>query len=297
MRAAGLGPLGLAKPVMILAGIAFLILMTLSAYFLPASNREFKDAQFEIRNRFVSSLLQEGSFTTISGQIDDLHRRARRARRGARHPDRRRAATRRARSRSSPTAAPSPTAAKRPLTACHGQRRPPGNRPEDRQAVAPHLRPLHARPRHRARRAGGAIPRAAGAIPRRAAVPAGRAGRIGARALQLYARRRIQRLAVPLSVFGFAIIPLACLLPGEINRRGQLKAGSCWRSDAAPSSTSRSRSAVQNMASRYAVAIPFDVCVIDLLPVALGLWNPDCSGRIRLSLRRDARRLRRWRRP
>ena len=27
----------------------------------------------------------------------------------------------------------------------------------------------------------------------------------------------------PLSVFSFAMIPLACLLPGEFNRRGQLK--------------------------------------------------------------------------
>ena len=33
----------------------FLVLMSLSAYFLPASNREFKDLQFEIRNRFVSA--------------------------------------------------------------------------------------------------------------------------------------------------------------------------------------------------------------------------------------------------
>ena len=69
MRAAGLGPLALARPVLILAGFAFAVLMTLSAYFLPASNREFKDAQFEIRNRFVSSLLQEGSFTTVSDKL------------------------------------------------------------------------------------------------------------------------------------------------------------------------------------------------------------------------------------
>src|SRR3954463_9366459 len=69
MRAAGLGPLALARPVFILAGIAFLALLSLSAYFLPASNREFKDLQFEIRNRFVSALLQEGAFTTISDKL------------------------------------------------------------------------------------------------------------------------------------------------------------------------------------------------------------------------------------
>ena len=32
-----------------------------------------------------------------------------------------------------------------------------------------------------------------------------------------------ERLTVPLTAFSFAIIPLACLLPGEFNRRGQLK--------------------------------------------------------------------------
>src|SRR3977135_3323833 len=69
MRSAGLSPLALARPVMILAGIGFLALMSLSAYFLPASNREFKDLQFEIRNRFVSSLLQEGRFTNLSDKL------------------------------------------------------------------------------------------------------------------------------------------------------------------------------------------------------------------------------------
>src|SRR5229473_4629106 len=69
MRAAGLGPLVLARPVFILAGFAFVALMSLSAYFLPASNPEFKDLQFEIRNRFVSALLQEGAFTTISDKL------------------------------------------------------------------------------------------------------------------------------------------------------------------------------------------------------------------------------------
>src|SRR5438552_10468035 len=69
MRSAGLSHLALAKPVFMLAGIAFLMLMSLSVYFLPASNRAFKDLQFEIRNRFVSSLIQEGTFTTISDKI------------------------------------------------------------------------------------------------------------------------------------------------------------------------------------------------------------------------------------
>src|SRR4029077_13053761 len=69
MRAAGVGPLVLARPVFILAGMAFVALMSVSAYFLPASNREFKDLQFEIRTRFVSALLQEGAFTTVSDKL------------------------------------------------------------------------------------------------------------------------------------------------------------------------------------------------------------------------------------
>src|SRR5580704_8976808 len=69
MRAAGLSPYDLAKPVLVLSGIGFLFLMILSAYFLPAANREFKDLQFEIRNRFLSSLLQEGAFTTITEKL------------------------------------------------------------------------------------------------------------------------------------------------------------------------------------------------------------------------------------
>src|SRR5690348_7599334 len=69
MRAVGLGPLDLARPVFVLAGVTFLMLLSLSAYFLPASNREFKDLQFEIRNRFVSALLQEGAFTPVSDKL------------------------------------------------------------------------------------------------------------------------------------------------------------------------------------------------------------------------------------
>src|SRR6202011_4209147 len=69
MRSAGLSHLALAKPVLLLAGIAFLVLMSLSTYFLPASNRAFKDMQFETRTRSLSSLIQEGRFTTISDKL------------------------------------------------------------------------------------------------------------------------------------------------------------------------------------------------------------------------------------
>ncbi len=69
MRAAVLGPMTLARPVLMLAGIAFAILMSFSLYLLPVSSRAFKDLQFEIRNRFVSSLIQEGTFTNVSDKL------------------------------------------------------------------------------------------------------------------------------------------------------------------------------------------------------------------------------------
>src|SRR3954453_1030284 len=69
MRGAGMGPFALARPVLVLAGLGCAALLSLSAYFLPASNRAFKDLQFEIRNRFVSALLQEGTFTAISSKL------------------------------------------------------------------------------------------------------------------------------------------------------------------------------------------------------------------------------------
>src|SRR5437763_12234202 len=46
MRASGLGPVALARPVLLLAGIGFLALLSLSAYILPASTPEFTDLQF-----------------------------------------------------------------------------------------------------------------------------------------------------------------------------------------------------------------------------------------------------------
>jgi lipopolysaccharide export system permease protein len=69
MRAAGVSQFGLAKPAFILSGIGVVTLFALSAYFLPTANRAFKDLQFEIRNKLVSAVLQEGTFTTISDNL------------------------------------------------------------------------------------------------------------------------------------------------------------------------------------------------------------------------------------
>jgi lipopolysaccharide export system permease protein len=76
------------------------------------------------------------------------------------------------------------------------------------------------------------------------------------------------RLAIPLSAFSFAIIPLACLLPGEFNRRGQLKRILIAIGCALLFQTADL--AVKNLAGRYADMILLSY-VVDLLPVALGL--------------------------
>ncbi len=69
MRSAGMSQAALARPAIIAGAVALLVLFSLSVYFLPATNRTFKDLQFEIRNRFASVLLQEGVFNTISDSV------------------------------------------------------------------------------------------------------------------------------------------------------------------------------------------------------------------------------------
>lgn len=69
MRAAGMSQAALARPALIAGGVGMTILLSLSVYFLPAANRTFKDLQFEIRNRFASVLLQDGIFNTLSDNL------------------------------------------------------------------------------------------------------------------------------------------------------------------------------------------------------------------------------------
>jgi lipopolysaccharide export system permease protein len=69
MRTAGLSQISLARPALLLAGMGALLLLVLAAYLLPFANREFKDLQFEVRNRYASALIQEGVFNTISDRL------------------------------------------------------------------------------------------------------------------------------------------------------------------------------------------------------------------------------------
>jgi lipopolysaccharide export system permease protein len=69
MRASGMSQWALAKPAMILGVAGMIVLYAMGFYFLPASNRAFKDLQFEIRNKFAAALIQEGVFNTLSDTL------------------------------------------------------------------------------------------------------------------------------------------------------------------------------------------------------------------------------------
>jgi lipopolysaccharide export system permease protein len=277
MRSAGLSPMALAKPVLELAAIAWVILMALSLYLLPASNRLFKDLQFEIRNRFVSSLLQEGSFTTISDKLT-IYIGARNERgeviglmiNDERDPKR-----------------PVTILAERGAFADSGGASRiimvNGDRQQydrdtgklsvltferyvldlDMMRDSPEARTREAQERYLFELF----------FPPQGIDPGTR---------MAYLVEGNERLTIPLTVFSFAMIPLACLLPGEFNRRGQLK-----RVMAAVLCALAFQSldlAIKNLEGRFAAAIPISY-IVDLAPFLVGLGILSHRG-IRFDLRR-----------
>ena len=262
MRAAGLGPLALAQPVYILAGGTFFVLLALSAYFLPASNREFKDLQFEIRNRFVSALLQEGTFTTISDKLT-IYIAGRNDRNevvGLMVND--------DRDKNEPVTilaergafADSGTGSR--IIMVNGSRQK-FDRATGKLSVLTFdrytldLDTMRDTPGVRFR---DAQERFLGELffPPPELDPVVR---------QSFRVEAHQRLVIPLSIFSFVTIPLACLLPGEFNRRGQLRrilgaVGLALLFQALDL-------AAKNYAARHPPAIPL-MYLIDLLPLLLG---------------------------
>src|SRR6266849_2387614 len=262
MRATGLSQLALARPVFILAGIAYLVLMSLSAYFLPASNREFKDVQFEIRNRFVSSLLQEGPFTTISDKLT-IYIGGRNERgeviglliNDDRDPQ-------------------------QPVTIL-AEQGAFANSAEGSRII------MVNGSRQRFDRATGKLSILTFdrytldlAMLRDAPVVRFRDAQerflgelfwpppdLDRSTRDSFLVEGHQRLLIPLSVFSFVMIPLACLLPGELNRRGQLSRvllaiGLALLFQALDLG-------VKNLAGRHVAAIPL-IYLTDLLPLAVG---------------------------
>jgi lipopolysaccharide export system permease protein len=263
MRAAGLSPLGLAKPVFELGAIAWLILMFLSMYLLPVSNRQFKDMQFEIRNRFVSSLLQDGAFTTISDKLTIFigSRNERGEVLGLMIDDER-----------DPKHPITILAQRGAFVDTGGGTRiimVNGDRQQYDRATGKlsiltfdryvlDLDMMRDAPEVRSREAQERFLGELFFPPRD----------LDQGTRDAYFVEGNERLMVPLTAFSFAIIPLACLLPGEFNRRGQLK-----RVLAAVGSALVFQAldlAVKNLEGRYVSAIPIGY-LVDLLPFAVGL--------------------------
>jgi lipopolysaccharide export system permease protein len=69
MRAAGLSPWALARPALAVALLATLVGYGLSIWAVPASLNDFKQFQWEIRNRLAAFLLQDGVFTPLSDKL------------------------------------------------------------------------------------------------------------------------------------------------------------------------------------------------------------------------------------
>lgn len=69
MSAAGLGPLRLAQPALIVAVGTTLLCFLMTAYLMPMSYRGFKELQWQIRHNFENLILREGEFRTLG---DDL---------------------------------------------------------------------------------------------------------------------------------------------------------------------------------------------------------------------------------
>lgn len=263
MRGAGLSPMALARPVLILTAIAFLALMSLSLYVLPVSSQAFKDLQFEIRNRFVSSLIQEGTFTTISDKLTFYIR----SRDGngdvvgllindSRDPQRPITIL-------AQRAAFVDTAAGSRIVMLNGNRQQfdPQTHKLSILTFRRYTLDLESMQDVPVVRFRGAQERFLGEL----LFPPAGLDPILRRSFIMEAH---QRLLIPLSALSFSLIPLACLLPGEFSRRGQAKRvivalGAAFLFQTASLG-------VNDLAARFNEAIPL-MYVADLLPFAVGL--------------------------
>jgi lipopolysaccharide export system permease protein len=278
MRSSGLSHVALAKPVLMLAGIAFLVLMSLSVYFLPASNR-LQRSVFEICNRFVLSLIQEGTFTTISDKLT-IYVRSRDDRgevtglliNDSRNPQRHVTIV-----AERGAFVDSPAGSR--IVMVNGNRQQFDTETRKLslltfESYTLDLDTLHDAPVVRFREPQERFMDELFFPPKD----------VDGSLRQGFVVEAHQRILIPLSAFSFSLIPLACLLPGELNRRGQLKRvllaiGLAFLFELADLG-------VNNIASRSGAAIPL-MYVADLLPLVLG-FGILLHGGIRLGFRRPA---------
>jgi lipopolysaccharide export system permease protein len=69
MRACGLSQSMLARPALLLGACGVAVMFAISVYFLPASKNALKDLEFVIQNQFTAVFLQEGTFNTVSNTL------------------------------------------------------------------------------------------------------------------------------------------------------------------------------------------------------------------------------------
>lgn len=277
MRSAGLSHLALAKPVLMLAALACLILTSLSAYFLPASNRAFKDLQFEIRSRFASSLIQEGTFTTISDKLTIYVRS--RGEQGevvgllindSRNPQRQVTIV-----AERGAFVDSPAGSRIVMVNGNRQQFDAETRKLSLLTFDSYtldLDTLHDAPGVRFREAQERFLDELFSPPADADSALRRSFLVEAH----------QRILVPISAFSFSLIPLACLLPGQLNRRGHVKR--VLLAIASAFLFELLDIGINNVATRHADAIPL-MYAADLLPIVLG-FGILFHGELRLSFRR-----------
>ncbi len=65
MRGAGLSPLALARPALVMAFATMALGWFLNLYLVPESHRGFREFQFEIRNRISAVLIEDGVFNQV----------------------------------------------------------------------------------------------------------------------------------------------------------------------------------------------------------------------------------------
>ena len=69
MRAAGLGPMDIARPALILAGLIVVVGYALTTYLSPRANQVFGEMQWDIRYAPDYVMIQEGEFTRVANGV------------------------------------------------------------------------------------------------------------------------------------------------------------------------------------------------------------------------------------
>jgi len=69
MRAAGVGPLRLARPALVLAGAVMAIVFTLNLWLTPAAHRELVRMEYAVKNDYSQLFLREGVFNDIGEKL------------------------------------------------------------------------------------------------------------------------------------------------------------------------------------------------------------------------------------